>query len=143
MRVWPTTVLWKLYSSNVLTCAMRRRARLDLSPRRRTVVQQGPPARPGRPPASGRPGGWSDGGFADDGEEEYPPWAGPGTGPRWADQDERERRRLRGAPGAGPAQAERGGRRPGPGEPPGREEPPGPRRPGRSARLRASAQARR
>ena len=98
------------------------------------MVQQGPPPRSGRPPASGRPRGWSDGGFADD-DEEYPPWAGPGTGPRWADQDERERRRLRGSPGAGPAEAERRGPRPG--------EPPGPRRPGRSARLRASAQARR
>jgi len=105
------------------------------------VVQQGPPPRSGRPPASGRPGGWSDGGFADDGEE-YPPWAGPGTGPRWADHDERERRRLRGAPGTGQAEAERRGRRPapGPGEP---GEPAGQGRPGRSARGRATARARR
>ena len=69
------------------------------------MVQQGPPpSRSGRPPA-GRPRrGRSDGDHADD-EEEYPPWAGPGAGPRWADQDERERRRLRGQPEqpAGPA----------------------------------------
>jgi hypothetical protein len=69
------------------------------------VVQQGPPpSRSGRPPA-GRPRrDWSNGDYADD-EEEYPPWAGPGTGPRWADHDERERRRLRGQPErpAGPA----------------------------------------
>jgi hypothetical protein len=101
------------------------------------VVQQGPPSREGRPPASGRPGGWSDGGFAGDDDEEYPPWAGPGAGPRWADHDERERRRLRGAPGAGQAEAERRGNRPGPGEQAGRS------RPGRSARGRAAARARR
>ena len=104
------------------------------------MVQQGPPPRPGRV-SPGRPRrDWSDDDYADDGE--YPPWAVPGTVPRRADHDERERRRLRGAPGTGQAEAERRGRRPapGPGEP---GEPAGPGRPGRSARGRATARARR
>ncbi len=77
-------------------------------------------------PASSRPPrGWSDGDYADD-DEEYPPWAVPGAGPRSADRRERERRRLRYRPGPaadeardrqGPAaeeaEAERYARRPG------------------------------
>jgi len=125
------------------------------------VVQQGPPPRSGRPPAPGRPRGWSGGDFADD-EEEYPPWAGPQAAPpRWADHDERERRRLRGGPAgtAGEAGSGQRVRRPGPADPPGPAErpgpadpagpadPPGPQgpaaRPGRSARGRAQARSRR
>jgi hypothetical protein len=62
------------------------------------VAQQGPPPpQSGRLPASGRPRrGWSDE-YSDD-DEEFPPWAGPGITPRWADHDERERRRLGGRP---------------------------------------------
>lgn len=62
------------------------------------MAQHGPPPPPsGRMPSAGRPrGGWSDDGYADD--EEYPPWAGPGITPRWADHDVRERRRLPGRP---------------------------------------------
>src|SRR5215813_10800805 len=105
--------------------------------RRRTVVQQGPP-----PPRSGRvpPGrtrrDWSDDDYSDDGEE-YPPWAVPGTMPRWADHEERERRRLRDGPSdtareAGTQQQARR-RAPDGDAPPGR----------RSARGRAAASARR
>src|SRR5262249_27225194 len=78
--------------------------------------------RSGRLPASGRPrGDWYDGGYADGDEEEYPPWAGPGVVPRWADHGDRERRRLRDRPGhaAGGAEAGDRGRPPGPGERPG------------------------
>ena len=73
------------------------------------MVQQGPPSRrPGRVPAAGRPrGGWSDGDYADD-DEEYPPWAGPGAVPRWADHRERERRRLGGRPGPAVDEADAG-----------------------------------
>src|SRR6266516_6405997 len=106
--------------------------------RRRTVVQQGPP-----PPRSGRvpPGGprrdWSDGDYADD--EEYPPWAVPGTVPRRADHDERERRRLQGRPGTTTGEAGNGrqARR----RAPDGDAPSGGR--GRSARGRAAAGARR
>lgn len=65
------------------------------------MAQQGPPPpRSGRMPASGRPRrGWSGGGQTGE-DEEFPPWAGPGVVPRWADQDERERRRLPASPGA-------------------------------------------
>jgi hypothetical protein len=62
------------------------------------VAQQGsPPHRPGRLPttsrrddsrATGRDNSWED---LDD--EEYPPWAGPAVGPRWADHEERQRRK--------------------------------------------------
>lgn len=64
------------------------------------MVQQGPPSRrSGRVPAAGRTRReWSDGDYADD-DEEYPPWAGPGVVPRWADDRERERRRPGGGPG--------------------------------------------
>jgi hypothetical protein len=73
------------------------------------VVQQGPPpSQPGRLPASGRPpGGWSDGDHADD-DEEYPPWAVPGAGPRSVDRRQRERRRPRGRPGPAAEEAEAG-----------------------------------
>ena len=66
------------------------------------MAQQGPPPpRSGRLPESGRPRrGWSDDNVNDD--EEYPPWAGPGITPRWADHDERERRRLRDRPSRAP-----------------------------------------
>jgi len=92
------------------------------------VAQQGPPPRSGRLPASGRPRGWSDEDFADD-DEEYPPWAGPGTVSRRADHDERERRRLGDRPGrgAGEEAPDRGRRG----------------RPGRNARGRAAARNRR
>jgi hypothetical protein len=103
------------------------------------VVQQGPPPpRSGRLPASGRPRGWSDDDFAADGEE-YPPWAGPGTVPRRADHDERERGRLRGGPGRGAGEdAGHRGRR---GRPEGGS--PGPAgRPARNARGRAAARTR-
>src|SRR5262249_12919767 len=107
--------------------------------RRRTVVQQGPP-----PPRSGRvPSGrarrdWSDDDYSDDGEE-YPPWAVPGTVPRWADQEERERRQLRDRPGdtareAGTGQQARRRAPDGDVPPDGR---------GRSARGRAAASPRR
>ncbi len=69
------------------------------------MAQQGPPPpRSGRVSASGRPRrDWSD--EYVDSEEEHPPWAGPGVVPRWADHDQRERRRLREGP-AGPADEE-------------------------------------
>jgi hypothetical protein len=63
------------------------------------VVQQGPPpSGSGRPPAASRRGDsratgrspWDD--PADTGEE-YPPWAGPAVGPRWAGQEARQRGR--------------------------------------------------
>jgi hypothetical protein len=101
------------------------------------VVQQGPPPpRPGRVP-SGRPRrDWSDGDYAGD-DEEYPPWAVPGTVPRRADHDERERRRVRDRPArtTGEAAAEQRARR----RAPDGDGPPG----GRSARGRAAASARR
>jgi hypothetical protein len=105
------------------------------------VVQQGPPPpRSGPPPASGRPRrGWSDGDYDDD-DEEYPPWAGPGTAPRWADHDERERQRLRGRPArtSEDAGTDHHGRRP------GRTDSAGPAgRKGRKDRGRAAAGARR
>ena len=62
------------------------------------MAQQGsPPHRPGRLPTAGRRGdsrgtgrnSWDD----LDNDEEYPPWAGPAVGPRWADHEERQRRR--------------------------------------------------
>ena len=112
------------------------------------MAQQGPPPpRSGRPPASGRPrrGGWSGDYNDNDGnDEEYPPWAGPGITPRWADQEERERRRLHDQPArtAGPARTAeetdpRGrARRPGPAD--------SPRRAGMGVRGRmAAARARR
>jgi len=102
------------------------------------VVQQGPPPpRPGRVPP-GRPRrDWSDGDYADD-DEEYPPWAVPGTVPRRADHDERERRRLRDRPArtTGAAAAEHPARR----RAPEGDSPPAGR--GRSARGRAAASAR-
>jgi hypothetical protein len=61
------------------------------------VAEQGsPPPRSGRLPTAGRhgdpraPGGrhW---GEQAAGDEEYPPWAGPGVTPRWAGQGTRER----------------------------------------------------
>jgi hypothetical protein len=106
------------------------------------VAQQGPPPpRSGRTPAAGRPRrGWSDDEHADD--EEYPPWAGPGITPRWADHDVRERRRLRDRPDQiaepGPASGEAGqqGRARRAGSPDGPERPaPGSR--GRMAAARA------
>jgi hypothetical protein len=62
------------------------------------VAQQGsPPHRPGRLPTASRRGesraagrnSWDE----RDDDEEYPPWAGPGIGPRWADQEARQRRK--------------------------------------------------
>jgi hypothetical protein len=96
------------------------------------VVQQGPPPSRSGGRREDRPRrDWSDGDHPDN-EEEYPSWAGPGTGPRWADHDERERRRLRGQPTrpAAPAEEE-GGRR--------RDPVAGP---GRGGRGRAAARAR-
>jgi hypothetical protein len=63
------------------------------------VAQQGPPSsRSGRMPGPGRPPrGWPGEDHPGD-DEEYPPWAGPGVVPRWADHDDRERRRLRDHP---------------------------------------------
>ena len=101
------------------------------------MVQQGPPPpRSGRLPASGRPRDWSNDDFADD-DEEYPPWAGPRAVPRWADQDERDRRRLgdRQDRGTGDDAGHRG-RSPGPPGGPG----PAPR-PARNARGRAAARS--
>ena len=101
------------------------------------MVQQGPPPpRPGRVPP-GRPRrDWSDGDYAGD-DEEYPPWAVPGTVPRRADHDERERRRVPDRPArtTGGAAAEQRARR----RAPDGDGPPG----GRSARGRAAAGARR
>jgi len=102
------------------------------------VVQQGPPPpRPGRVPP-GRPHrDWSDGDYPDD--EEYPPWAVPGTVPRRADHDERERRRPRDRSDdtVRAAGTEQQGRR----RAPDTDAPSGGR--GRSARGRAAASARR
>src|SRR5437763_1683089 len=112
MCVWPTAAAQRLYSASVLTLPGRplvdRRPGLVLCAvmhgsivsRRHTVVQQGPPPPgSGRLPASGRPPrGWSDGDYADD-DEEYPPWAVPGAGPRPAGRPQRDRRRLRDRPG--------------------------------------------
>jgi len=62
------------------------------------VAQQGsPPHRPGRLPTASRRGesratgrnSWDD----RDDDEEYPPWAGPGVGPRWADHEARQHRK--------------------------------------------------
>jgi hypothetical protein len=100
------------------------------------VVQQGPPPpRPGRVPPGPPRRDWSDDDYADD--EEYPPWAVPGTVPRRADHDERERRRPRGRPGStnGEADTGRQARR----RAPDADPPSG----GRSARGRAAADARR
>jgi hypothetical protein len=75
------------------------------------VAEQGsPPPRSGRLPAAGRRGDSRDTGrrYWDeqpDADEEYPPWAGPGVNPRWADQGARQRR-AQAQPGtshAGPA----------------------------------------
>jgi hypothetical protein len=85
------------------------------------VVQQGPPPpRSGRLPASGRPRNWPDDDYTDN-DEEYPPWAGPGTAPRWADHGDRERRQRRDRPGRTGAEAEAAhhGRRSGPADPVG------------------------
>jgi hypothetical protein len=63
------------------------------------VAQQGsPPHRFGRSPGSTRrearpPGRYSWEDVDPETDEEYPPWAGPGITPRWADQEERDRRR--------------------------------------------------
>jgi hypothetical protein len=63
------------------------------------VAEQGsPPPRSGRLPTAGRRGEsrgpgrryWDEPDGTD--EEEYPPWAGPGVTPRWADQEARRRR---------------------------------------------------
>lgn len=59
--------------------------------------QGSPPHRPGRLPTASRrgesratgPDSWDD----PDGDEEYPPWAGPAVGPRWADQEAHQRRK--------------------------------------------------
>jgi len=65
------------------------------------VAEQGsPPPRPGRLPTAGRRGDprpadrryWDESAGADEADEEYPPWAGPGVTPRWADRDARQRR---------------------------------------------------
>jgi len=101
------------------------------------VVQQGPPPRPGRV-SPGRPRrDWSDDDYADDGE--YPPWAVPGTVPRRADHDERERRRPGDRPGSGAGDAGTG--RPARRRAPDGDAPSGGR--GRSARGRAAGGARR
>ena len=73
------------------------------------MAEQGsPPPRPGRQPTAGRRGDsraagrryWDE---PADTDEEYPPWAGPGVTPRWADQQARQRR-VQARPGdAGPA----------------------------------------
>ena len=102
MRVWPTTVGRRLYSSSVLTLTVRASLPRLVGPlaggrpglgravmhgsipsRRRTVVQQGPP-----PPRSGRvpPGRprreWSDGDYADEARStrhgRYPEWSRAG-----------------------------------------------------------------
>jgi hypothetical protein len=68
------------------------------------VAEQGsPPPRPGRLPTAGRRGdsrvsgrhSWDE---QLDADEQYPPWAGPGVTPRWADQESRQRR-AQGTPG--------------------------------------------
>lgn len=81
------------------------------------MAQQGsPPPRFGRSSASTRrearpPGRYSWDDASPETDEEYPPWAGPGITPRWADQEERDRRR-RGRP-------EQEARRPDGGQPDG------------------------
>jgi hypothetical protein len=70
------------------------------------VAEQGsPPPRPGRLPTAGRRGDSRVGGRRSwdeqlDADEEYPPWAGPGVAPRWADHESRQRR-AEGRPGRG------------------------------------------
>jgi hypothetical protein len=70
------------------------------------VAEQGsPPPRSGGQPTAGRRGGSRDPGrrYWDepvDADEEYPPWAGPGVAPQWADQGARERR-AQARPGTG------------------------------------------
>src|SRR6185437_11123697 len=91
--------------------------------RRRTVVQQGPPPRSGRVPPGRTSRDWSDDDYSDDGEE-YPPWAVPGTVPRRADHEERERRRPQDGEAPPDGKARPAGR-------------------GRSARGRAAGSARR
>ena len=65
------------------------------------MAEQGsPPPRSGRLPTAGRRGDprpadrryWDESAGADEADEEYPPWAGPGVTPRRADQDARQRR---------------------------------------------------
>ena len=109
------------------------------------MVQQGPPPpQPGRVPPGRTRRDWSDDDYSDDGEE-YPPWAVPGTVPRRADHDERERRRPRDRPGdtAWEADTEHQARR----RAPDGEAPPDGKAPsaghGRSAHGRPAASARR
>ena len=68
------------------------------------MAEQGsPPPRSGRLPPAGRRGesrvtgrrSWDE---QFDADEEYPPWAGPGVTPRWADHETRQRR-AQGRPG--------------------------------------------
>ncbi len=109
------------------------------------MVQQGPPPPgSGRLPASGRPPrGWSDGDYADD-DEDYPPWAVPGAGPRAADRRQRERHRLRDRPGPVGEEAEAGRYARPPGHADAAEPPDPPGRRGRDGRGRkAAARARR
>jgi len=69
--------------------------RFDFTPGGAVAQQGSPPHRPGRLPTAGRHGdsratgrnSWDE---LDD-DEEYPPWAGPAVGPRWAEQGERQR----------------------------------------------------
>ena len=91
------------------------------------MAQQGPPSsRSGRLPAAGRPQqGWSGGSYP--GDEEYPPWAGPGDVPGWTSERERTRRPDHPRPATGQETAGDGGSR---GRPPGH-------------RPRAAARARR
>ena len=62
------------------------------------MAEQGsPPPRSGRLPTAGRRGDSRDTGRRSwdeqfDADEEYPPWAGPGVTPRWADHESRQRR---------------------------------------------------
>jgi hypothetical protein len=62
------------------------------------VAEQGSsPPRSGRLPTAGRRGDSRVSGRRSwderlDGDEEYPPWAGPGVTPRWADHESRQRR---------------------------------------------------
>ena len=72
------------------------------------MAQQGPPERPGRMPTARRGdpraasrNAWQE---PDGTDEEIPPWAGPGVGPRWADHEARQRRKhARDEPGPAPA----------------------------------------
>jgi hypothetical protein len=70
------------------------------------VAEQGSsPRRSGRLPTAGRRGGSRDPGRRDwdeqlDADEEYPPWAGPGVAPQWADQGARQRQ-AQARPGTG------------------------------------------